>query len=131
MTFVSDPPLPMSDKYGRKRPYTEKYDGLHVIVYLRVLYGDIRRYTKKKRSFTVLVHGGRIQSPFSSVYDCIAPYTVTEIYDRNTITCITAKYGRIRSYHERLRSFTTVYGALNSRPGYFLHLLWNVSVSNV
>jgi hypothetical protein len=42
-------------------------------------YGDIRR---RKRSFTVLVHGDRIQSPFSSVYDRIAPYTVTEIYDR-------------------------------------------------
>ncbi len=43
----------------------EKYDGLHVIVlrsYISVsyteTYGDIRR---KKRSFTVLVHGGRTQ----------------------------------------------------------------------
>ncbi len=65
-------------------------------------YGDIRR---KKRSFTVLVHGGRIQSPFSSVYDRIAPYTVTEIYDRNTITCITAKYGRIVNVYGRLRPY--------------------------
>ncbi len=64
-------------------------------------YGDIRR---EKRSFAVLVHGARIQSPFSSIYDRIAPYTVTEIYDRNTITCITAKYGPIWSYRERLRS---------------------------
>jgi hypothetical protein len=99
----------MSNKHGRKRPYTAKYDDLHVIVlrsYISVSYTeayvDIRR---KKRSFTVLVHGGGIQSPFSSVYD------------RNTITCITAKYGHKRSYRERLRSFMTVYGARNSRPG--------------
>ncbi len=53
--------VPRSNKHGRKRPYTEKYDGLHVIVlrsYISVsyteTYDDIRR---KKRSFTVLVHG--------------------------------------------------------------------------
>jgi len=34
------------------------------------------------------------------VNDRITPYTVTEIYDRNTITCNTAKYGRIRSFME-------------------------------
>jgi hypothetical protein len=66
-------------------------------------YGGIRR---KKTLFTVLVHEGRIQSPFSSVYDRIAAYTVTEIYDRNTITCITAKYGRIVNVYGRLRSYT-------------------------
>jgi len=78
--------LPRSNKHGRKRLYTEKYDGLHVIVlrsYISVsyteTYGDIRR---KKQSFTVWVHGGRIQSPFSSVYNrtvnfygCKRPYT--------------------------------------------------------
>ncbi len=37
-----------------------------------------------------------MQSPFSSVYDRIAPYTVTDMYDRNKVTCITAKYGRKR-----------------------------------
>ncbi len=64
-------------------------------------YSDMRR---KKRSFTVLIHGGRLQSPFSSVYDRIAPYAVTEIYDRNTITCITAKYGRIVNVYDRIRT---------------------------
>ncbi len=100
--------LPRSKKHGRKRSYTEKYDGLHVTVlrsYISVSYtetcGDIRR---RKRSFTVSLHGGPIQSPFYSVYDRIAPYTVTDIYDRNTITCVTAKYGRIQSYRERLWS---------------------------
>jgi hypothetical protein len=86
--------------YGEIRRFT--CDRI-TIVYLHVVYGDIRR---KNRSFTVLVHGGRIQSLFSSVYDRIAPYTVTMIYDRNTITCITAKYSRIRSYRERLRPYT-------------------------
>jgi hypothetical protein len=67
--------MPRSNKRGRKPPYTKKYDVLNVIVlrsYISVsyteIYGDIRR---KKRSFTVLVHGDRIQSPFSSVYDRI------------------------------------------------------------
>jgi len=44
--------FPRSNKHGRKRPYTEKYDGLHVIVlrsYISVsyteTYGKIRLYT--------------------------------------------------------------------------------------
>ncbi len=52
------------------------------------------------------------------VYDLrFAPYTVTEIYDRNTITCNTAKYGRKRPYFPRIRSYTIVYGVRNVRPG--------------
>ena len=63
---------PRSNKRGRKRPYTEKYDDLHVIVlrsYISVsyteIYGDIRT---KIRSFTVSVNGDRIRSPFCSVF---------------------------------------------------------------
>ena len=79
-------------------------------------YGDIRR---KKRSFTVSVHGGYIRSPFFSEYDRLAPYTGTEIYDRNTGPCNTTKYGRIRRNTDRVRSFTSVYGFRNRRPGQF------------
>ncbi len=50
---------------------------------------------------------GRIRSPFCSVYDRIAPYTDTDIYDHNTITCNTAKYC----------PFTSVYGLRICRPG--------------
>jgi hypothetical protein len=112
---------PRSNKHGRKRPYTEKYDDLHVIVlrsYISVSYtekyGDIRTQI---RSFTVSVNGGRIRSPFFSVYGLIRPYTDTEIYDRNTITCIPAKHGCKRPYFPRIRSYTTVYGVRNVRPG--------------
>ncbi len=42
--------LPRSNKHGRKRPYMEKYDEIHGpvsrSVYLRVVYGEIRRYTE-------------------------------------------------------------------------------------
>jgi hypothetical protein len=62
---------PRWNRHGRKRPYTEKYDDLHVIVlrpYIYVwyteIYGDIRR---KKRSFTDSVHGGRIRFLFCSI----------------------------------------------------------------
>jgi hypothetical protein len=82
-----------SNKHGRKRLYTKKYDDLHDPV-LRPFISVL--YTEKKRSFTVSVHGGRIRSPFFFVYDRIAPYASTEIYDRNTGRCNTTKYGRIR-----------------------------------
>jgi hypothetical protein len=62
---------PRSNRHGRKRPYTEKYDDLHGPVlrsYISVSYtekyGDIRT---KKRSFTVSVNGGRIRS-YTTVY---------------------------------------------------------------
>ncbi len=61
---------------------------------------------EKKRSFTASVHGGHIRSPFFSVYDRIAPYTDTEIYDRNTGPYNTTKYDRIRRNTDRLRAYT-------------------------
>ncbi len=42
---------------------------------------------------------GKIRSLTVSVFRRISPYTVTDIYDRNTITCFMAKYGRIRSVY--------------------------------
>ena len=50
-------------------------------------------------SYTEAVYGLRI-APFFFVYDRISPYTVTEIYDRNTRPCNTAKYGRVRPFTE-------------------------------
>ncbi len=57
---VTTDPLPRSNKHGRKRPHTKKYDDLHVIVlrsYISVSYtdkyGGIRT---KMRSFAVLVN---------------------------------------------------------------------------
>ncbi len=38
------------------------------------------------------------------------------MYDHNTITCNTAKYGRKRPYYARIRSYTIVYGVRNVRP---------------
>jgi hypothetical protein len=68
-------------------------------------YDDLRPYMGKIRSLTV------------SVFRRISSYTVTDIYDRNTITCFMAKYGRIRSVYgmytvvcdtvyDRLRPYT-------------------------
>src|SRR5271156_4295697 len=120
--------LPRLNKHGRKRPYTEKYDDLHGRVlrpYISVSYteknGDLRT---KKRSCIAFVYGGRIRSPFFSVYDRIVPYTITEIYDRNTRPCNTAKYGRIRKNTERTRSFTGVYGLRIRRPGWVCNTLY-------
>jgi hypothetical protein len=70
----------------------------------------------KTRSFTT-VYGNNtvVYQRKCSVYGLrISPYTITDIYDRNTVTCNTEKYGRIR---RRLRPFTTVYGVRNARPG--------------
>jgi hypothetical protein len=48
-----------------------------------------------------------------SVYDLrISPYTVTVKYDRNTVTCNTEKYGRIRSVYGM---YTVVYGTVYDR----------------
>ena len=54
----------------------------------------------------------------ASVYGRKRPYTVTETYDRNTITCNTAKCGSKRRHFSRIRSYTIVYGVRNFRPGY-------------
>jgi hypothetical protein len=80
------------------------------IVYFCVVYGEIWWFTGKK----TIVYYRRIRSLFFSVYDRITPYTVTEIYDRITITCNTAKCGRVRRNTERTGSFTSVHGRLRA-----------------
>jgi hypothetical protein len=47
-----------------------------------------------------------------SVFRRISPYTVTVKYDRNTVTCNTEKYGRIRSVYGM---YTVVYGTVHDR----------------
>jgi len=47
----------------------------------------------------------------------ISPYTATEIFDRNTGSCNTAKYGHIRRVNSM---YTVVYGVRNDRPGLVL-----------
>jgi hypothetical protein len=60
------------------------------------------------RSFTTVYEKNTIAYGFR-----VSSYAVTNIYDRNTITCFTAKYGRIRSVYgmytvvyDRLRPYT-------------------------
>jgi hypothetical protein len=74
----------------------------NTVVYDRVRwkYGRLRPCTVKIRSFTI------------SVFLRISPYTVTEIYDRNTGPCNTEKYGRIRSVYGM---YTVVYDAVYDR----------------
>ena len=53
------------------------------------------------------------RSPYTvSVFHRISSYTVTGIYDRNTITCFMAKYGRIRNV---FGMYTVVYDAVYDR----------------
>ena len=75
---------PRSNKHSRKRPYTEKYDGLHVTVlrsYLSVSftekYGDIWR---KVRPFMIHVYDERIRS-YLSVYGRILSFTESVMFD--------------------------------------------------
>src|SRR5271154_754196 len=70
-----------------------------------VIYGQ--KNDRLLPSYTEVVYDLRFP-PFFFVYDRIVPYTVTEIYDRNTRPCNTVKYGRIRKNMERTRSFTGV-----------------------
>jgi hypothetical protein len=115
--------VPRSNMHGRKRPHTKKYDDLHVIVlrsYISVSYTDENAIVyglSKRRLHTISVFL-RIRIN-TIVYGCgdIRSYTDAEIYDRNTITGITAKHGRKRPYFPRIRSYTTVYGVRNIRPG--------------
>ncbi len=79
-----------------------------------VIYGE--KNDRLRSQYTEAIYGLRF-APFFSVYDRIAPYTGTEIYDRNTGPCNTTKYGRIRRNTDRVRSFTSVYGFRNRRPG--------------
>ena len=90
--------------HGRKRPYTEKYDGLHVTVlrsYISVSftekYGDIRR---KIRSFMVHVYDLRLTP-------C-------------TIVSLRIRHGEIRSESchmdsGKTRSFPTVFFSVYGR----------------
>jgi hypothetical protein len=71
-------------KRGRKRPYT----------------GKIRSFTSVNAPYTI------------SVFRRISAYTITVKYDRNTVTCNTAKYDRIRSVYGM---YTVVYGTVYDR----------------
>ncbi len=80
-----------------------------------MIYGE--KNDRLLTQYTEIVYGFRF-APFFSVYDHIAPYTGTDIHDRNTVTCNTAKYGRIRWKTTVLRSFTSVYELRIRQPGY-------------
>ncbi|CAF3580331.1 unnamed protein product [Rotaria socialis] len=54
---------------------------------------------------------------FTVVFDRISPYYDTEIYDRNTEPCNTAKYGDLPSYTAEYGPYFTVYGRRKARPG--------------
>jgi hypothetical protein len=68
----------------------------------------------KTRSFTT-VYGNNtvVYQRKCPVYGLrISPYTITDIDDRNTVTCNTEKYGRIRSVYTM---YTVVYDAVYGR----------------
>jgi hypothetical protein len=71
-------------KHGRKRPYTEK----------------IRSFTSVNAPYTI------------SVFRRISAYTITVKYERNNVTCNTAKFDRIRSVYNM---DTVVYGVVYDR----------------
>jgi hypothetical protein len=73
-------------------------------------------YDRLLSQYTEAIYGFRF-APFFPVYDRITPYTDTEIYDRNTGPCNTTKHDRIWRNTDRVRSFTSVYGFHNRRPG--------------
>ncbi len=87
---------------------TAKSHGLCTVVFLYTLiydriqekYDHLRPYMGKIRLLTV------------SVFSRISSYTVTDIYDRNTITRFIAKYGRIRSVYGM---YTVVYDIVYDR----------------
>ena len=91
-----------------------------------VIYGQ--KNDRLLPSYTEVVYDLRF-APFFSIYDRIVPYTVTEVYDRNTRPCNTAKYGRIWKNTEGKRSFMSVYGLRIRRPGliHSLQKLWKLS----
>ncbi len=75
---------------------------------------DQRTIIFQRRSFTI-VYGKNtvVYERKRSVCGLrIFPYTATEIYDRNTGSCNTAKYDRIRSVNSM---YTVVYGVVNGR----------------
>jgi len=78
---------------------------------------DIDLSRRNKKNNLPLGYSGRTSTV---VNDRIAPYTVTEIYVRNTITCITAKHSRIVNVYGRLRPYTELVtvdlGMIKYRP---------------
>jgi hypothetical protein len=70
--------------------------------------------------YTEAIYGLRF-APVLPVYDRIALYTDTEIYDCNTGPCNTTQYDLIRRNTDRVRSFTSLYGLRNRRPGNTFH----------
>jgi hypothetical protein len=125
-----DPPsLAESSQVKQARSKTTVYEEIRRftcdsirVVYLRVVYEEIRRYTEKnygrlRSPYTMSIYDLGF-TPYFSVCDRIPPYTITEIYDRNTVTCNPVKYGRLRQYFSRTRSYTIVYGVRNVRPGF-------------
>ena len=118
IVLFDDDTLPRSNKHGRKRPYMEKYDEIHgpVLrpVYLRVVYGETRRYTEKKNGrlrslYTEFVYDLRF-APYFGVYDRISLYTSRRYTERNTGPYKTPKYNPLRSFtdvvYDRKRPFT-------------------------
>jgi uncharacterized protein YmfQ (DUF2313 family) len=85
-------------KHGRKRPYT----------------GKIRSFTSVNAPYTI------------SVFRRISPYTITVKYDRNTVTCNTAKNGCIQSVYgmytvvSKIRYTTIFTNALSTCRGFLI-----------
>ena len=67
------------------------------------IYGE--KYGCLRFLYTQSVYDDRF-TPYFSVNDRIAAYTVAMIYDRNTEPYITVKYDRKRSYRCRLQLYT-------------------------
>jgi hypothetical protein len=72
------------------------------------------RRQKNDGQSTVIFQNTIVNAPYTiSVFRRISPYTITVKYDRNTGTCNTAKYGRIRSvYGMYTVVYDTVYDCL-------------------
>ncbi len=71
------------------------------------VYAHLRPYTGKIRWFTSVYRKNAIAYCFR-----ISSYTVTDIYDRNKITCFMAKYGRTQSVYG---IYTLVYDCVYDR----------------
>ncbi len=76
--------VPRSNRHGRKRPYTKKYDDLHVTVlrsYISV------SYTEENDRITAVYE--RIQTPYSSTWVAIITFTEYSITINTTISIMT------------------------------------------
>ncbi len=70
-------------------------------------------YDRKQEKYDHLrPYMGKIRLLTVSIFRRISSYTVTNIYDRNTITCFMTKYGRIRSAYGM---YTVVYDTAYAR----------------